>query len=436
MEKTYFKGELVSFNPISKCYHYGYDGSTPQSELDYYVAYILRNPSYKYLDYEYEIEVTEPEIIKILDKKYEFGTKYMADIIFEIVYDEFDKPYAKEIITGTVFPIVDQNEFTRTYNAKYTVKDLDNDDKTNRPFSPNYRFEAEPVHHIINPNILNIMFFVENNSYSYPTQIELDEYKKNFYPYTLFGMKTKQKNKELFNQMKKFYNNNTYKNNNFKTEKKPEEIVEIESLSTIASLMENIEFLLAQVGKIDLNKKQELEKKYNTILDSENNTLTLEPLTLQNLKSLEAELEFIIIFQKKNDQDIIETLDNIINEYDSNEKTPRTIKDIDQLADLFFKMQDSYSVTVQRKVIENLACIYIHEINENKDTIKLEDLTNSYFNKILKTIITYISSMLDNDIIENNIIINFNDKTPDYVLSLIKQIKFKQIKDKQKSMVN
>ena len=35
-------------------------------------------------------------------------------------------------------------------------------------------------------------------------------------------------------------------------------------------------------------------------------------------------------------------------------------------------MKDSYSITTQRKVIEKFACVYIHEIYENKDTIKIE----------------------------------------------------------------
>ena len=51
-----------------------------------------------------------------------------------------------------------------------------------------------------------------------------------------------------------------------------------------------------------------------------------------------------------------------------------------QTNELFLNMQSNYSAIVARKVLVTISYLYIYEIYENKDTITLKDLENSYFN--------------------------------------------------------
>lgn len=430
MEKIYYKGEIDRFYIRDFCYHYGIQYSTPLSELDYFVVKDFPN---KFVGIDYQIEVNDPTILEILDKKYKFETFYESDVIFEILFDKQNNMFAKEIVTGTIFPILGIEDFTRTYQARYKVNKVETDN--NRDYSIDYNFDARPIHHPINPNILQLNFLITKDSYRVATKYEIEEYRNDFYKPGILGLKTKVK--ERFNNYLKLYNQNTYKEFDLSEEKTPVILPERQTQSEYTILMENIEFLLTQLGKIDISLKKVMYQKYNLLLEGEDKILTLEPLTIQRLKSFEAELEFIIKTNKKDNQEVTECLDNIISEYNEDTKTPRTIKDIDKLSELFLKMKDTYSVTTQRKVIEKFACVYIHEIYENKDSITLNELSNSYFNDILKSIIIYLSEMIDNGIIENNIIINYNNITPAYVLDLIKQIKFiPKIKDKQKSLNN
>ena len=194
--------------------------------------------------------------------------------------------------------------------------------------------------------------------------------------------------------------------------------------------MEKIEFLLLKLDKINHNIKEEKQKKYNNLLSSYNENLTTTPLNLETLKMLEAEIEFAIKYNNKNENDILNTLDNIINEYNANKTTNRTIKDIDELVKLFLQMKSNYSPIIQRNVIEKFALIYIYEIFENKKAITIEELKDSYINDMLKSVLICLNNMIDNNEIENNIIIKLEgDITLSYIINCIKEIKFNKNKE-------
>lgn len=428
MDKKYYIGYIKHLVPISKCYHQGLECSLPTSELDYYV-YDKKLPCFL----THYIEVKEPHIIKILDKdaekNFDHSIRGNIDIVFEIVVDKMNNIYAKEILTGSIFPIMDYKDFTRTYDAEVKVRDT-SIDINNKGYAFDYDFDATINNYPINPNII-VHYFIKKKEYQLATLKEIQIYTESFIKKGKLGFK--RKNKDAYNGIIGLYMNNRYESTEFTEfveESKDEKIKE--QLDPTTKIMENIEILLIQIGKINMDLKLSMDRKYKLLLEQENKELTLSPLTLESLKALEAELEFIIKFQKKHDDDIISCLDNIISEYENDGKSEHTIEDIDKLSELFLKMKNSYPLVTQRKIIEKFANLYILEIYENKDNIKLEDLSNSYFNDILKSIIIYITSMIENNIIENNIIIDYSDITPEYVLDLIKQIKFIQKNIKQK----
>ena len=93
-------------------------------------------------------------------------------------------------------------------------------------------------------------------------------------------------------------------------------------------------------------------------------------------------------------------------------------------------MKSNYSPIIQRNSIEKFALIYIYEIYENRNTITIEDLSDSYINDILTSVLICLNNMINNNEIENNIIIKLEgDITLSYIINCIKEIKF--IKNKE-----
>lgn len=426
MEKIYYQAEVVTIVSNKRWFHSGLYCSGPTSKLDYYVC----KKSKSNYGYTFINEIDDRDVKKELDKKNIMDYVVENKIIFELVEDKNGKRFAKEIMAGIIIPIIDSSDYIIEYkDIEMIIRARSKDDKE-KYYAYDYEFAARPIYQFTNPTLKKVKNVILKKEYRIATKKDIDEYKKDFKKKKgLFTVK----NKDYYQEMKQLEDENVYTEKKFSEYQEKEEIIEQkprEQFNKATIIMENIELLLIQVSKIDISKKQELEIKYKELLDSENKELTLSPLTLESLKSLEAELEFIIQFQKKKDDDIISCLDTMINEY-NNELTSRTIEDIDKLSELFLKMKNTYSLTTQRKITEKLANLYILEIYENKNTININDLKNSYFNDILKSIIIYITGMIDNDVIENNIIIDYDNITPSYVLELIKQIKFKN-KDKNK----
>ena len=211
---------------------------------------------------------------------------------------------------------------------------------------------------------------------------------------------------------------------------KQEETPIREKRDKITLYMEKIEFLLLRLNEINHEVAEEKQKKYDKLKNSGNEELTISPLNVENLKRLQAEIEFAIEFDQKSNNTIIDALDNIINEYNSFNKTSKTISDIDELVKLFLQMKSNYSPVIQRNAIEKFSLIYIYELYENRDIIDINSLGNSYINDMLPTIVICLKKLINNNEIENNIIIKLEgDITLQYIMSCIKEMKF--IKNKE-----
>ena len=273
---------------------------------------------------------------------------------------------------------------------------------------------------LLNTNIARIGYFVYIHDIQVANKSDIEEYLNKFNSKNLFGKVIE--NKKLINKFHELADSNVFKS---EIVEKKEIVKEREKPSQISSTMESIDYLLLKLSKIDKDLYNEKKKEYDTILNGEGNTLTLSPLTNETLKAFEAELEFIINYNNVKNRDFIDILDNMIAEYYNGVKTERTIEDIDKLCEIFYKMGNKFSYLNQRIITEKLSLIYILEIYENKDEIDISNLQNSYFNDLLKTILINLNTMAENSEIENNLIIRLDDNiTPEYILDLIKQIKF------------
>ena len=340
-------------------------------------------------------------------------------LIFEKIKDINGQYYAREIYTNKIFPLIDSKDITRKYEFTSLEKVYPSMADV-RAFSARIK-----TRFFLNDSINNIL---KLNSFFYFPKCEIadqnmiEEYKNKMFKSRRLFHKPKENNR-LINKIIRLSNDNVFRNEII--EEKEEKKVIREEQDPITSKMERIEFLLLKLDKINHEIKIIKQKKYDEMLSSLNNNLTISPLNNETLKMFEAELEFAIKFNQKKEDDILDTLDNIINEYNLNNKTDKTIKDIDELVKLFLQMKSNYSLVTQRSVINKFAQIYIYEIYENKNNIKVDDLCDSYINDMLKSVLICLNNMIENKEIENNIIINLEENLSlNYIINCITNINF------------
>ena len=202
--------------------------------------------------------------------------------------------------------------------------------------------------------------------------------------------------------------------------------------------LENIEYLLSKLKNKNNEAYEELQKEYNELIDSENKTLTLTPITIETLTILEGKMEFSLSYSKNKNNDIFSLLEDLKKEYLDNFKseedktTKLTLAEIDKLYELFLKTKQEYALKSQTKILKDIAFLYIMETIEDED-IKIRDLENSYFIDHLKYIMMVIMSLIDDDIIKDDILINLDDELNIYnIYNIIKNIEFKKQKQKKK----
>lgn len=412
---TYSKGKIKRKSTIDSSYTIGCDLK------DLYIAKKQGE------EIEKEIEVKNKYIVKEIYQG--MGLSYLNDekvfdqeiyfTVIEVIEEKHTTYYAKEVFTGQIFPILlasnidEKGKFNKLKLPKKVNSNIIKD------CYKKSKFKIEISCDYIQNNIIEL-----NNFFYWHNVKEVS--KNEVYKYLDKVCKVKDsngeyvKNQEYYDKIVELSNLNVFRKQIIKEEEK----VEREKMDDITSHMERIKFLLLQLNKVNSNKAQKYKQKYEAILKNCNNDLTLNPLDINLLISLEAEIEFQKQFSNDNNDDgILKTLDNIINEYNLNKKTDKTIKDIDKLFELFLQMKSNYSPITKSNSIEKFALIYIYEIYENKDIINIEDLSNSYINDILLSIIMCLNNLIENGEIENNFILKLDENiTCDYVIDCIKKI--------------
>lgn len=412
---TYYKGTIMSDIRLTfewLAYHNG--DSLGVCLLENYNKNDLTLEDYKYLQTIYDskesnivMPIKNPNVIAIIDKvtsefTVNFDTTYMS-IIYEKIEDEGGNIFGKEIITGLYFPIYERKIVQRCYKVQ-TEK----------------IYKSRPRIGLITEKELHIPIMDKCECVIFNGEVadnnEVTKYINQFAK----GINRKSREKSFRSQVERIYNKNVF-NREIIPKQKGVSVREKQSLET--ATMEEVEFILRQVSKIDREKYVEYQKKYESIISRDD-------FEVKDLASFLGELEYYLIFGKKNGADIVEYLEKlktdclqkIINE----EIISLNIRDVDKLEELFLKMKNKYHALAQRKVLKNLSFIYLLVAYQNIKQINYDDLKNSYFIDNIKTILLIICSLSDLNIIENNIAIELNaeDINLENILYIINKIKF------------
>ena len=163
---------------------------------------------------------------------------------------------------------------------------------------------------------------------------------------------------------------------------------ERQSQNTLTISMENIEYMISRLESINPERSKYYSEEYERALNSVD-IMQNKRVSETSIISLEARLEFELMFTKGENTSLTEKLDELKKEYLSHfiektqEKTSITLDDLDKLMELFLKTKDSYSILEQRKILRNFATIYTLEVKENiTNRLKREGYRYSDINDI------------------------------------------------------
>ncbi len=447
---------------------------------------------------DYDIDKVLKELITLTGSNYIDEVKYKYDellknilkmnadnvfgqsIIYEKIYDEEGNSYAKEIISGEIFPInskytnydiiydnsIDKEIiFDKDKGMWYTLFREDNycylidstgkkslidkydyndlagsydSSKEHRIYMSgqrlslyiatykNYIFKVTPK--MIFPNNQRIEYVVAGEEIA--NEIEINKYLNQVDT----GFMRKKKKKEFIQTIKKCsLSNNLGENIKFVSK----EIVKTRiSEGCITKEMEELEFILSKLKSVSPQEYQIIYDEYKSILNHDSNAgLTLNPLSIQSIITLQNKANLAYICHGGNSKRILEFIEKQSIIYFNNfkngikEKTELSIGELDKLCESFLYTKNSYSYSEQNEILRNLSLLYFFEIYENKDVLTGNDLINSYILDNIKRIITIISVLKDEGIIKEIPNTLFEVKNIDELLDLIQKIEFNKLED-------
>ena len=350
--KQYFKGCLISYADATDypsvdvaLQGYGYrvvelDGRRISDIEICDIIQSLSKEALRTFNRKSSVEVTSPQMIASLNNVFkDVGpTIYENDVLLNLMYEKVEDAegniYARELLSGKLFPISDSH----TKFMKYTLTDI--------PSCPNastftIKIETEYRH----PNyekIYSVMMFEE-----VADKNDLDEY-LNKYDRMFFGEKKKQKRIDKI----------TYESNKnvlceevevTEISKRKKEKPQRQSQNTLTISMENIEYMISRLESINPERSKYYSEEYERALNSidimQNKTVSESALI-----TLESRLEFELMFTKGENTTLVEKLNELKNEYLSHfvsktqEKTSISLDDLDKLMELFLKTKDSYTI--------------------------------------------------------------------------------------------
>ena len=399
------------------------------------------------------------------------------DIIYEIIIDENNNMYGKELLTGNIFPIAsdkeldfkitDVNEIKRLFvncsNKRNTIMhykdeneihtDLFYDEKgieysvISGYYSENvslytikpveyigdfyercgYKIDLLAIPKIIFSNLERGEVFIDNHGIANIEEINAYKLK---YQDKIFN---KSRRRKFFNDLKNYAEKNVYKGEIIP---KKEEVNTHLQVDELAKIMERVEFLLIKLKSYNEREYNKCKSEYDALINPYGNELHLT-INKAVLESLEARITLSFKFDKASGDNILDYLESKKNEYldnllNNNIVTSLTIKDIDKIMELYLKMQNDFDILDKRKIIRNISLLYLLELIENKDNYNEIDLQSSYLNDNLLTIIIWINTLKELDIIEINSLfdISINYTTSD-ILEIIKSVVIKEIENEK-----
>lgn len=383
----------------------------------------------KSMEEDDSFEIRDPEIIAILDREYKElvhdydGISSRDEIIYEKVSDEEGNIYGREILTGSLFPIASD---TSIDVKEYEVE-------KNQAWSNEIDFTLTITQNFKHRNYARLETILVDNEVASPNEIE--EYKTRFDT----GFRHEKKKEEFLRRIRENSNTNTLIDEVEVSVIKPKkkEKKQRETQDNTTKVMESIEYLIRKLKKINPEKAKEFNEKYEAALNEED-ILSKRSISLAALISIEASLEFELMFTKGENTTLTGKLEELKKEYltyfvtDSKAKTKITLDDLDKLMELFLKTKDNYSLIEQRKILRNFASVYMFEVKENESEITLKRLEDSYFEDLKKSIMICIDALIENGFVESNMIAELSkEETTEEVLNLIRSLEFNKLSKEQ-----
>ncbi len=414
---------IYSYGSFSKLN--GKDFANIDSKSQKILTNYLKSLSNRITEFE-TFQIDDEEIIKILNKEYSNTQHYYIDnstyeeIIYERVEDQDGNIYAKELLTGSIFPIsCDGAVETKVYTVKRLVTNGSIVDYCDLTISSD-------SNHV---NYARIEKIVTDYKIASPNDVE--NYKTQF-----DGGFRHQKAKEKFlSKVREDSMSNTLDSEvevyPIKPKKKEKRKRESQNITT--KCMENIEYLIQKLKKVNPAKAKEFSEEYDQVLNIED-IMQNKMVSEAALIALEAKLEFELMFAKGENTSLTDKLEELRKEYllhfvsETQEKTSITLDDLDKLMELFLKTKDSYSILEQRKILRNFASVYALEVKENESEVTVERLQDSYFEDLKKSILLFINALVESGYVKDNIITELTDtENTEEILNLIKNLEFKKI---------
>jgi len=345
-------------------------------------------------------KIHDKDILKILDEP-QFFVDSIHTIIYEQIEDEHGNLYAKELLTGLLFPLtIDINSHT---NYLY------NNDGYNKQIKQIQDYEYDTM--------AKTKYAVVFNQVASKNMI--DEYKRKIL---------------LRGKIKKLYNENVFQK---EIVKKKEKVLEVQNEHT--KLMEDIELLLQLLKKQNPKAYSKLKEEYKKIKNGKDDTLVAIEPTIEDFKRLVSKIKLYSVV----DEDLPNYLSNIIEDYYvkmvNNELNNKdlSINDLDNITEMFLISKDDYEIKIQRHIIKKICILYLFVIKSNINNINVNKLNESYFKDNLKTILLHILALNDIKIIKNAPNVNFDDNiTVESIFNMIKEIEFNKLdKEKVKNLI-
>lgn len=194
------------------------------------------------------------------------------------------------------------------------------------------------------------------------------------------------------------------------------------------SEMAELDLLLARLKSVSKEAYERLKPKREALNSSEIVGDTL----LKRIIALQSEVIVELSKQDVDNSELLNFLDQQIEFYLGNNKMATgnktnaiTISELDRLYENVLK-SSTKDFIMQGDILRRIGTLYFFELYENKDTLTSSNLTNSYVEANIKRIITAIYAMIDEGVIRFNrgFLIDANTLNLEGLLSLIKQIEF------------
>ena len=416
---------IYSYGSFSKLN--GKDFANIDSKNQEILTNYLKSLSNRITEFE-TFQIDNEEIIKILNKEYSNTQHYYSanstyeEIIYERVEDQDGNIYAKELLTGSIFPIEgDGSVETKVYTVKRLVTNGSIVDYCDLTISSD-------SNHI---NYARIGKIVTDYKITSPNEIE--EYKTQFDS----GFRHQKAKEKFLRKVREDSMSNTLDSEVevYPIKPKKKEKRQRESQNITTKCMENIEYLIQKLKKVNPIKTKEFNKEYENALNVED-IMQNKMVSEVALIALEAKLEFELMFAKGENTTLVDKLEELRKEYllhfaiESQEKTSITLDDLDKLMELFLKTKDSYSILEQRKILRSFATIYTLEVKENEKEMDSNRLKDSYFNDLKKSILLSIKSLIQTGLFKSNIQFELStDESIENILELIRSLEIEKAQE-------